>query len=142
MTKRKTETDAKEFVDTFKNLAAENGAQYASRVEAYAAVMTETAGEIAKSVGVANKATEKIGAEAVASTAQCWKDGVSFVRDAADARSAVDLVELQANYMAKAFGDIIAKASAANDVVRGAAENAVEVAAGRFTALAGLVRQN
>ena len=140
MSAKKAEANAAAFADQMKTVAEANANRFARGVEDYAVFAKETAAELAKSAGVANKAAEKIGAEAVAAATQSLKDGVSFLQDAAGTRSVAELVELQTGYMSKSCGEMIAKTSAANDVARGAMENAVEVTAGRMAAFAGLAR--
>ena len=140
MSAKKAEASAAAFADQMKSVAEENANQFARGVEEYAVFAKETASELAKSAGVANKAAEKIGAEAVAVAAQSLKDGVAFMQDAAGTKSVAEFVELQTSYMSKSCGEMIAKTSAANDVARGAMESAVEVTAGRMAAFAGLAR--
>ena len=140
MTAKKAEANATVFADQMKSAAEANAKRFAKGVEDYAVFARETAAEFAKSAGVANKAAEKIGAETVAVTMQSVKDGMTFVQDAAGAKSMAELVELQTNYMSKTCGEAIAKSSAVSDVARGAMESAVEVAAGRMVAFAGLAR--
>ena len=140
MSAKKAEASATAFAEQMKTAAEANADRFARGVEDYAAFAKETASEFAKSAGVANKAAEKIGAEAVAVAVQSLKDGVSFMQDAAGTKSVAELVELQTTYMSKSCGEVITKTSAANDVARGAMENAVEVTAGRMAAFAGLAR--
>ena len=142
MTAKTVETDAAKLAEQAKSVAEENAMLFAKGIEGYAAFAKETASELARSAGVANKAAEKIGSEAVAGAVQSLKDGVALLRDAAGTRNVADLVELQTNYMTKTCGDLIAKSSAANDVARGAMENAIGVAADRIVAFAGLARKN
>ena len=140
MTVKKIEANAAAFADQVKSATEANATQFAKGIEDYAAFAKETASELAKSAGVANKAAEKIGAEAVAVATQSLTDGVALMQDAVGTKSVAELVELQTNYVSKSCGEFIAKSSAANDVARGAIENAVEVAAGRMVAFAGLTR--
>ena len=140
MSARKSEANAAAFADQMKVAADANAKRFAKGIEDYAAFTQETASELAKSAGVANKAAEKIGTEAVAVAVQSVKDGVALMQEAAGTKSVADLIELQTNYASKAYGDAIARTTAANDVARGAMENAVEVAAGRMAAFAGLAR--
>ncbi len=140
MNAKNVEAEAMDFAEKAKTVVEENAARMSRGMEDYATFAKDTAREFAKSAGVANKAAEKIGTEAVATAAQSVKDGVALFREAADVKNVADLVDLQTNYLAKACSDAIARTSAATDVVRGAMENAVGVTAERAAAFAGLAR--
>ena len=132
--------EANAFAEQVRSESEAGAARLVQGVEAAAEFSRQSAHELARSAGVASKAAEKIGAEAVTATTRSMREGWELVQQAAETRTVADLVELQANFIARSCGEMISRSAAAHDVARGAMENAVEVATGRAVAFAGLAR--
>ena len=131
---------AEQFADEVKAKMAEGADKFAQGVADYADLTRETAAAVARTAGVAGKAAEKVHAEALALAAQTVRDGVATAREAADAKNAVELIELQAGYLTKTYSDAIARTAEMGDVVRGATENAVECLTDRMVAWANFAK--
>ena len=124
--------EAEQFVQCVQDQLSDGAERVAKGVSDYTDFAKDTASAFSRSAGVGSKAAEKINAELLELTNDAIREGVSFAKQASSVKNIGELLELQASYTVKTWGDTVAKAAAINDVARGAVETAIEVTSDRI----------